>query len=579
MYYGKNSKGEIRVAKGLLLGCFVLLVMVSTVHGGVGQRPAGVAAGASTEPADTPTGVTEVGVFTDGRLSLIAFEKDTAIKDAIRVLAALYKKNIVPSPNITGTLSFTRLRDVTFEDAMEAILGENFKYEQKGSLTKVFTKEEYTKRMEDPERMVYEVFTLYYISAAEAKKLITPLKSKSGVIETTTAAVTTFPTGESISSITGGGDTPAMHDTVIVYDFPENIEAIREVLREVDIRPKQVLIEATILSISLNEDMELGVDWRTLQGTVTGISGMVRGMPDFLMSEGVSQVGATGGLTIGTTEENVGVFIRALEEVTDITVLANPKILAVNKQLGQVYIGDKFGYREGDTFDPQGNRVEGEVKFLDTGTKLSFRPYIANDGYIRMDIHPKDSDGSVPGGIPQETSAELVTNILVKDGQTIIIGGLFRDKVTTGRTQIPVLGNLPILGAVFRGTSDIVERQEVMVLLTPHIVGEPGDLDGLARAEDVRRKRFGAKDSLQGMGRAKFAEELYAQAAKHYIAGDHETAMRRLKIALTLRPTYLEAIRLKERIIAETNPDEVERLERIILEDIDRQEASKWLRW
>ncbi len=568
MYYSKNSKGETRVAKGLFVGCLILLVMAATAHGGVAQKP-----------ADTPVGVAEVGVFVDGRLSLIAFEKDTTIKDAIRVLAALYKKNIVPSPNITGTLGFTRLRDVTFEDAMEAILGESFKYERKGNLTKVYTKEEYEKIMDDPERMVYEVFTLYYISAAEAKKLITPLKSKAGLIETTTAAVTDFPTGESISTVTGGGDTPAMHDIVVVYDFPENLEAVREVLGEVDIRPKQVLIEATILSVSLTEGMQLGVDWSTLAGAVSGVGSMVRGMPDYLTSEGTSQVTGSGGLTIGTTEDDVGVFIRALEEVTDITVMANPKILAVNKQLGQVYIGDKFGYREGDTFDPQGNRVEGEVKFLDTGTKLSFRPYIANDGYIRMDIHPKDSDGSVPGGIPQETSAELVTNILVKDGQTIIIGGLFRDKVTTSRTQIPLLGNLPIIGAVFRGTSDSVERQEVMVLLTPHIVGEPGEVDGLARAEDVRRKRFGAKDTLQGIGRGKLAEECYAKAAKHYIGGDHEAAMRRLKIALTLRPTYLEAIRLKERIIAETDPDEVERLERIILEDIDRQEASKWLRW
>jgi len=196
-----------------------------------------------------------------------------------------------------------------------------------------------------------------------------------------------------------------------------------------------------------------------------------------------------------------------------------------------------------------------------------------------MDIHPKDSSGDLKGDLPEETSAELVTNILVRDGQTIIIGGLFRDKVTAGRTQIPLLGNLPIIGAVFRGTSDSVERQEVMVLLTPHIVVEPGQTDGQARAEDVRRKRFGAKDTLQGIGRGKLAEECYARAAKCYIGGDHEAAMRRLKIALTLRPTYLEAIRLKERIIAETDPSEVETLERIILEDIDRQEASKWLRW
>jgi hypothetical protein len=172
-----------------------------------------------------------------------------------------------------------------------------------------------------------------------------------------------------------------------------------------------------------------------------------------------------------------------------------------------------------------------------------------------------------------------VSNILVKDGQTIVIGGLFRDVITTSREQVPLLGNLPILGALFRSTTDLTQRQEVIVLLTPHIIEEPGETDGEARAEDVRRKRFGAKDGTQIIGRGRLAEEYYASAAKHYIAGDHEAAMWRLKIALTLRPTYLEAIRLKERIMAEADPSEVETLQRIILEDIDRQEASKWLRW
>ena len=142
-----------------------------------------------------------------------------------------------------------------------------------------------------------------------------------------------------------------------------------------------------------------------------------------------------------------------------------------------------------------------------------------------------------------------------------------------------MLGNIPILGALFRGTNDTTQRQEVIVLLTPHIIKEPSETEGSARAEDVRRKRFGAKDGTQIIGRGRLAEESYASAAKHYIAGDHEAAIWRLRIALTLRPTYLEALRLKERIIAEADPSEVETLERIILEDIDRQEASKWLRW
>jgi len=343
-----------------------------------------------------------------------------------------------------------------------------------------------------------------------------------------------------------------------------------------------VLVEATVLSAKLTEDMQFGIDWQSLKGTaVTALASISAGAPDYLKSAGTSaqiESPLTGGLTIGLAFDDVGAFIRAVEQITDITLLANPKILTVNKQLGQVYIGDKLGYREGDTFDAQGNRVEGQVKYLDTGTKLSFRPYIGTEGYIRMDIHSKDSSGSIPGGIPQETSAELVTNIMVKDGQTIVIGGLFKDKVTNAKTQVPLLGDLPIVGAAFRGTADKVERQEVIVLLTPHIIEEAADTMASARIDDIRHKRAGAKEELQPLSRAKRAEECYAQAAKYYLEGDNEAAIGQLDDAIWLRPTYLEALRLKERIIKETSPEDARSIESIIIESVERKDSETWLR-
>jgi len=265
-----------------------------------------------------------------------------------------------------------------------------------------------------------------------------------------------------------------------------------------------------------------------------------------------------------------------VEQVTDVTILANPKILAVNKQLGQVYIGDKIGYVSQKTVSEGGTATE-EVSFLDTGTKLSFRPYISAEGYIRMDIHAKNSSdkSTTP---PSETTTELVTNIMVKDGQTIVIGGLFQDRVETRKSQIPLLGDLPIVGSVFRGTADQHIRKEVMVLLTPHIIEEPSETKGEARAEDIRRKRFGAKDELQWIGRARLAEDHYASAAKYYLEGDNESAMKDLDIALTLRPAYLEAIRLKESIIGETEPGAEKKIERKVNEAVEQEDLDKWRR-
>jgi len=576
----RNSSRATRTTKSLFIWALVVVAAMATGIGGA-ERPA-EAAGAVVSEAPASTATEAVG--TGGKIQSITFKKDMTIQDALQFLAARYQKNIVPSSKISGAITVTNLYDVTFEQALDAILGSGFKYEEKGNFINVYTADEFKKIREDEGRMVYRIFTLYYISAAEAKKLVTPVLSNKVRIEVTSAAVTAFPTGESISTVAGGGDTTAMNDTIIIFDYPENIEEAAKVLSTVDIRPKQVLIEATIMDVLLTEDMQFGIDWTNLHSVVTQLPSvttaagdLARGV-DYVKSATSSQVSKTGGLTFGTAHGNIAAFVRAVEAVTDTTILANPKILAMNKQLGQVYIGTKLGYVSTTTQNQSGSTTQ-QVEFLDTGTKLSFRPYIGNDGYIRMDIHPKDSSGALNDQkVPDEISAELVTNIMVKDGETVVIGGLFRDKVSAKRTQIPVLGDIPIIGLLFRGKADLIERHEVVVLLTPHIIGEPSETDGTARAEDVRRKRYGAQDELQTVGRGRMAEEFYAKAARLHVEGDNESAMMELQKALRLRPAYLEAIRLKERILAQTDPDEAKKLERIILEGIDKQEAPKWLR-
>ena len=579
MYCDKVTKNKTKIQKSMFVWGFVLITLIVTTTAG----------------ANAPTGKPAQII------DKFEVEENFEVQKALAMLGSLCNKNIVPSPNVNGVLKFRSLKNITFEDAMDAILGENFKYEQVGELIKVYTKDEYKKMKEDPERLTYKVFTLYYISASETVKLITPVLSSAGTIQASTPPETVGTTGESITTGTGGGDTMALNDTIVIVDYPESIAEVEKLIEELDIRPKQVLVEATILSATLTEGMELGIDLNFLAGvSITGAErtqdivagnsfergssattpigqigqGFATGTP--IESVGFASAGGSG-LKIGVTSGDFTAFITALEQVTDTTILANPKIMAINKQLGQVYIGTKIGYNS-QTTQTQTSTTQ-QVEFLDTGTKLSFRPYIGDDGYIRMDIHPKDSSGTLKANdIPDEFSTELATNIMVKDGQTIVIGGLFRDVVVTSRSQIPLLGDLPLIGAAFRGTSDTTQRQEVIVLLTPHIIDEPGDLEGIARADDVRRKRYGAKDELQSIGRARLAEDNYAKAAKSYIEGDNESAMRQLKVALTLRPNYLEAIRLKEKIMAEVSPAEAKKMERIVLEAVESEDTAKWHR-
>lgn len=524
-------------------------------------------------------------------IKFIAFktDKESNIRDGLRLLAALCRKNIVPSAAVDGPLTVSRLYNVSFEEALKAVLGYGFRYDIDGDFVRVYTAAEYKAIQEDPERMIHRVITLYYITAEEAARLILPVLSSAAKIQTSTAAEKDISSGAGgggsaggSGSLTGGGggDKLASNDMIVVFDYPERIEEAERIIAQIDERPKQVLIEATILSARLTETTQFGIDWNLLSGVaVTQYPVDIVGGQGTLMETFGFAPNTTAGLSVGFSADNVQAIITALEEVADTTILANPKILAVNKQEGSVLIGRKLGFFDTTTQNQSGSTTQ-SVSFLNTGTQLVFRPYIGNDGYIRMDIYPKDSEGNIKAnGIPDETTTELRTNVMVRDGQTVVIGGLFRDSVITSRSQVPVLGSLPLLGTVFRGTRDEVTREEVIIMLTPHIVNDPSETRGEDRADDIRMKMEGARQAMQPFDRGKLAENAYARAARFYLEGDIDSAMFHVKVALMMRPSYLEARRLHERMVAETDPAELQRIDSIVKQAIDQQEANNWQRY
>lgn len=515
------------------------------------------------------------------KIQSLSYKEDASVRDALNFLAMKYHKNIIPSTNVNGKVNVSALYDVTFEEALDAILGYEYCYEQEGNFIKVYTKDEYQKVRTSPERMEVKVFRLYYITSEEAASMITPVVSSSAVIQTSSLAETGLSSGDAVE-VDEGGNSMSQFDTLVVKDYPENLEKIESLIKELDTRPVQVLVEATIMTANLTEDLELGVDINMLNGgTITSVADVAAGVTGTpLQTTGFSGTDGNKGIRIGVSSGNVSAFITALESVTDTTILANPKILALNKQVGTVFIGQKLGYRSSTTVSASGNASEGEVKFLDSGTKLSFRPYVGNDGYIRMDIYPKESTATFnkENNVPDETTAELATNIMVKDGQTIVIGGLFRDNVTSTKSQVPLLGDIPLFGALFRSTNDSSGRQEVIILLTCHIIEKPHEVLGDKRREDVAVKREGSVDGVQPIAVTRLAEDGYRRAAKFYDNGDKAAAMKELNKALTLRPTYLEALRLKERIILECSECPDRALERIVIDRVEEEDSEYWLR-
>src|SRR5207237_9704397 len=125
-----------------------------------------------------------------------------------------------------------------------------------------------------------------------------------------------------------------------------------------------------------------------------------------------------GGLKVGFVSSEVSVFVAALETVANTSVLANPKILALNKQRGEVLVGREDGYLTTTVTDTTTVQT---VEFLKTGTRLTFRPYIGDDGYIRLEVHPEDSDGHVVNGLPTQPTAQVPRNVIVEDCHPIVM--------------------------------------------------------------------------------------------------------------------------------------------------------------
>ncbi|HML74463.1 MAG TPA: hypothetical protein PKB02_08190 [Anaerohalosphaeraceae bacterium] len=502
-------------------------------------------------------------------LQTIAFKKDMPIADALKMLAQMYQKNIVPSAKVNGNVTVGTLYDVTFEEALQAILGTH-KYDVKGNFIRVYTMEEFKA---DKTRLDRDTITLYYINSEEAGKLAKPLLSEMGQIGITTAAAKDTKAGD-------GGNSLAIRDMLVVSDYPENIKAIREMIEKVDVAPPQILIEVTILEATLNETTQFGIDFDTMGGLVSTIG-----------DEGISQRGMAGavsptfqgapltsGLNVGILNDKVRVFIRALEEMTDTTVLANPKIMALNKQAGSLIIGKEDGYLTLTNTNADG--ATQQVDFLKSGTILEFRPFIGNDGLIRMELRPEQSTGQVVGGLPNKATTEVKSNVMVRDGKTIVLGGLFQEKTSRATSQVPLLGDIPLVGMLFKSTNDQSIRTELIVLLTPHIINEPEQADGATRIQDVERLTSQARQNLSWLSRARLDEIRYANAVKLYNEGNKEAALAELDgyWFWDADRNYLDATRLKERIIRETQPDQVNQIERIMLGNLEKEESGKWQR-
>ncbi len=541
------------------------------------------------EPPPAAANPDDIHVSPQGRVEMHV--RDVDLGSVLQILSLQSQRNIVATKGVSGRVT-ANLYNVTFEEALTAILdGCNCGWREQGNFIYVYTREQLREMEKEQQaaqrKKVSRLFRLKYVRAADVQTMVQPLLSPDGKITVTTPTDTGVATGNGQA----GSNSPAGDDCIFIVDYADRIEDVARLITEFDVRPRQVLIEATLLRAQLNEDNALGidfnlvggVDFRNLDSTSNAMTDINTGqlpqnrLDDTNWTANTDFRGAVpdGGFTFGIIKDNVAAFIRALEQVTDTTVLANPKILALNKQHGEMIVGRRDGYLT--TTVTQTAAVQ-SVEFLETGTQLVFRPFIGDDGYVRMEVHPKDSTGGLTAAnLPFEQTTEVTTNIIVRDGHTILIGGLFREVTSSTRGQVPIVGNIPVAGALFRTTRDNTQREEVIILLTVHIVKdeELHAQEGQRLADDVERYRVGMRKGVQWFGRERLAQAHYHWATEHLARGDTSRALWDLDLAINNNPKFMAAIKLKEELLQKrTWDDDASTIRTFLAEQIMKEQQG-----
>jgi len=444
--------------------------------------------------------------------------KGMNILDVLKIISMRSGLNIIAGRNVTGRVTMF-LRDVDVMDALEIILAANgLAYEKRGDIINVMTARDYELLYGEKYGNMRQLVNvkLQYANAANLSKVLTNVKSALGkvivdensntlilldtpeklkqmqqIIKETDKPIITkvfelqYAVAEDIKNMlleklsknVGAISIDARTNKIAITDYPDKIEELSRIIEEFDERIRQVLIEAKIIQITLDDQFKFGINWdhwikdkfRVTQSLNTGATAAV-----FTLGEG-----ADGSSSISAVGDYSSV-IDLLDSLGRTEILATPRIIVVNNQEAKILIGEKKSYIETTTSQSgTGTQVTAQsIKSIEGGVKLSVTPTISSDGYITMKIRPEVSSVTLesltvsgqPTDVPLVNTSEAETTVMVKDGATIIIAGLIKDEATKNRSKIPILGDIPLLGNAFKQISDVDERKELVIFLTPTIV-------------------------------------------------------------------------------------------------------------
>lgn len=486
-------------------------------------RPAGETATASVHAADAARGA---GAGTrqpyHGQHVSLDF-KDADVHNVLRLLAEVSKLNLVATDDVRGKVTL-RLFDVPWDQALDIVLQVlNLESEQEGNVIRISTVRRLREEREELQRAqeaakAVEPMRVEYIKVnyAKASKLGEIISGRGTSATARQGGRTSGEPETGVLTSRGSVLVDEFSNTLVVRDIQRGVDNARELVRRLDVQIPQVLIESNIVEATTSLARDLGVQWGYRQsagpqtGTTTGVNfpgiiglagaglGLGAGGVPFIADFPANIKPGSGSaldLALGSIDGSQSLDIRlsALETSGQARVISRPRVVTLNNVAATIKsltilrvklpsTGTVINTGAGGAAGASSTATEK----IETGIILIVTPQVSSDGFVLLDMYAKSSQADFTrevDGIPTEISREANSHILVKDGQTVVLGGIYRDNVSHQNAGIPFLKDIPGLGWLFRQSGRDDAREDLIVFLTPRIMG--GWRQGLPTAEDL----------------------------------------------------------------------------------------------
>lgn len=365
---------------------------------------------------------------------------NASLPAVLKGIAYSYGLNIIIGKDVTGQVS-AQLKDIPFDDALRAILWINgYDFTRKDNIIYVVPKAE----MEQG----HESIQLSYILAKDARGLLLKALSARGDIQANEAT-----------------------NTLIITDYQENLRQVKKLIKDIDVPPIQVLIEARIVDLKNTDYETLGT---SLSTTFSGNSRLASTLTTGTVSSLIEgSDGGTLNLVPQIRNLSADLTIDALVQEHRARVLASPSIATLSGHEARIIIGNRIPYTAQTATTGSTSTVS--TQFLEVGTTLRVTPLVSPDGFITMKVHPEVSVvlDAPAGQTPAVSTREADATVRVRDNETIIIGGLIERDDKRDKNGVPVLRSIPILGWFFQRHTSDKTNSELTVFITPHILRSP----------------------------------------------------------------------------------------------------------